>query len=166
MRVFAEVLWRSIASGVVIIAESLFVQRRPLIVRIGRGFQRTLHLPRCLCAFTECDPGITKNALRRSSVAIMGTSVFFSLFVALPFCSIGRAGLQNRILMVFAMINPVFCSIIVWIVLAIKKPPETEASCRQTKDLEQAPLSWSVEDYDEFAVENNIKSIWSETCFW
>jgi hypothetical protein len=143
----------------VLITERQFVQRRKLIVGTGRWFQRTLHLPQYLCAFTTDDPGITKNALRKSAMVMMASLTVASLFVGPAFYINGLGDLRNPFVLGFGIVNPIFFSSMVWIVLAITKQPEP-SSTRLLPDLEKATQSSDMIDDDETEMIETLSSIW------
>ncbi|TRX93442.1 hypothetical protein FHL15_005717 [Xylaria flabelliformis] len=154
-----DLVWRSIASAEVIITERLFVRRRKFIVRIGRGFQNILHLPRCLCAFTTDDPGITKRALRISSMVMMASFTISDIIASCAFYVDGTRAFKNPLFLGLSVGISLFCGIMVWIVLAIKKQPES--SSNSDCNLEKGIQISDIEDGDEAEMDNTIKCIWS-----
>ncbi|KAI0544638.1 hypothetical protein F4679DRAFT_589285 [Xylaria curta] len=159
-RLFFDLAWRFIAVAGVVIAERLFVRHRKFIVWIGRGFQSILHLPRCLCAFTIDDPGITKEALRNSSMVMMASFTIASIIAGVAFCIDGLGALRSPLFLSLSVGIPFFCGSMVWLVLAIKKQPESD--CDSDCNLEKAIQSSDIEDDDdETEMQNTIKCIWS-----
>ncbi|KAI1354187.1 hypothetical protein F5Y01DRAFT_321841 [Xylaria sp. FL0043] len=153
-----QIIMRSVAFAMVVFADRLIVQRRELIVRIGRRLQTIIHLPQCLCAFTAHDPGISKRSLRNSCFLIM-FSLTISSVMALAICFGGPGAL----IIGLSIMNPIVCSLIVWIVLAITKQSENSSSLDQTpSNLEKGTRSSeAVEDDDEAEVRNCINILWS-----
>ncbi|KAI0809332.1 hypothetical protein GGR55DRAFT_170227 [Xylaria sp. FL0064] len=156
-----QVIARSFASAMVIFADQLIVQRRGLIVRIGRRFQTIFHLPQCLCAFTAHDPGISKRSLRNSCFLIM-FSLTISSLMALAICFGGAGVLRNPLVIGLSIINPIVCSLTVWIVLVITKQPGSSSSLdHMPSNLEKGTKSSeAVEDDDEAEVRNCINILW------
>ncbi|KAI0856475.1 hypothetical protein F4860DRAFT_400888 [Xylaria cubensis] len=154
-----ELVWRSIASTVVIVTERLFVRHRKFIVRIGRGLQNMVHLPRCLHAFTKDDPGITKQALRISSMVMMASFTIAGIIAGYAFYVDGTGAFKNPLFLGLSVGIPLFCGSILWVVLAIKKQPES--SSNSDCNLEKGIQISDTEDSDETEMDNTIKCIWS-----
>ncbi|OTA62015.1 hypothetical protein K449DRAFT_434350 [Hypoxylon sp. EC38] len=49
-------LLNGLTTAVLFIVEKQIVQRRELVIRLGRQTQRILHMPECLSVFTEEKP--------------------------------------------------------------------------------------------------------------
>ncbi|KAI1735433.1 hypothetical protein F4680DRAFT_304625 [Xylaria scruposa] len=158
-RLLLDPVLRSIATAVVIVTERLFVRHRKFIVWVGRGFQSILRLPRCLCAFTIDDPGITKEALRNSSMVMMASFTVASIITSYAFCVDGLGAFRSTLFLGLSVGIPLFCGSMVWIVLAIKKQPDSNSN--SDCDLEKAIQSSDIEDDDETEMNNTIKCIWS-----
>ncbi|KAI1461005.1 hypothetical protein F4805DRAFT_454454 [Annulohypoxylon moriforme] len=114
-----ELVLNVLATTFLFIADKLFVQRRQSVIWIGRRTQRILHIPECLCVFTEEDPGMLDSDIRMSGTVLILT--YFMAGMAMLSTTVMRPDARVAWLCFSGIILPLSSLMIIWLGLILSK---------------------------------------------
>ncbi|KAL7624671.1 hypothetical protein AAE478_006241 [Parahypoxylon ruwenzoriense] len=140
-----------LATAVLFIIEKQIVQRRELVIRLGRQAQRILHMPECLCVFTEEEPGMLDSDIRMAGTCLSISYLFASL--AVLGATTLRASFRDPWVWTFGIAIPLCVSMLVWLMLIESK---RRRLCYTTLEADQEIIDSSFEE--------DVHSFWSTTC--
>ena len=110
---------RGLLTGFVFLIDRQIVQRRDLVVRLGRRAQDIFHLPEWMCVFTAEDPGMSYNNIRMSA-SLLGFSylwVPFAFFLLMPM----KGTIWDPWVLGLGVVNPACFSFFTWLTLIFLK---------------------------------------------
>ncbi|KAI6084140.1 hypothetical protein F4821DRAFT_177838 [Hypoxylon rubiginosum] len=142
-----------LATAMLHIVDKLIVQRRELVIRLGRQAQRILHVPECLRVFSDEEPGMLDGDIRMA-----GTCLIISYLIATtPFlvATLLGASLWGPGTWTLGIANPLCVSIVVLVEL-IKSKRKREGPCCKTLEEGHAIRDRSLDD--------DMRFLWSPSC--
>lgn len=91
------------------------VQRRDAVIRLGRNVQRTLHIPDCMCVFSDTDPGMEDESIRMGAqlVGLACVLVIFGLGMVAPL----KGTILDACVLSIGVAAPLFLVLIAWVAL-------------------------------------------------
>ncbi|KAI1773128.1 hypothetical protein F4818DRAFT_443488 [Hypoxylon cercidicola] len=111
---------KGLATGICYIIDKLIVQRRELVVRLGRGAQRILHIPECLCVFIEEELGMLDSDIRMTGTLLSFTYLIAGLAVVVRPAGAG-GDLWGPWICIFGISFPLGMSLLAWFMLLLSK---------------------------------------------
>lgn len=115
----ANIVYRGALTFLACFIENHIVQRRHIIIKIGRQLQYGLNIPECLHIITAEDPGLTDHDIRISAF-ILCISFFCAAFTCCVVVPARRTVLDTWVFCA-VVINPYCVCILLWLHLIFVK---------------------------------------------
>jgi hypothetical protein len=139
-----QCMFRCLLIGFVLFVDSQIVERRDTIIHVGRLVQTNLHVPECLCVFTEEDPGMSDDDIRITG-EIMMVSYFFAamgLFLVAP----KKGTLWDAHVLGLGIINPLCVGFVMWLYLLVSKRERSGRMMNGQKEQPPRKVNRSLEE--------------------
>ncbi|KAH6887565.1 hypothetical protein B0T10DRAFT_73083, partial [Thelonectria olida] len=139
-----QLVFRCLLTSFVLFVDSQIVERRDTIIHVGRLAQTNLHVPECLCVFTNEDPGMTDDNIRITGEVLM-VSYFFAamgLFLVAP----KKGTLWDVYALGLGIVNPACVGFVMWLYLLLSKRERLSRAMHGQKEPPPRKVNSSLEE--------------------
>lgn len=111
----AQLFWRCVWAGVLVLIHSLLVARREAITRHGRRLQERLRIPRYMHVFSDLEPGILDDDILTASQFLTWACIPALLGLIIALCA---GTVWHPIILGLGLVTPGCLLGVLWLVLA------------------------------------------------